>query len=92
VVRLGRPRAFYGYLTIITITYLSIITGVVAAILPPYTLIALLTVPKAIKAVQTAKLHHSQSQQLVPANAATVAIHLNTGLLLSAGYAAAAIL
>ena len=92
VVRLGRPRAFYGYLTIMALTYLSIVIGVVAGILTPFVLIALLTMPQAIKAVKVARDHHSDTPKLVPANAATVGIHLTTGLLLTAGYAAAAIL
>ena len=92
VVRLGRPRAVNGYLAVMTLTYLSIIIGVATGLLTPYTLIALVTIPKAFKAVRIAQAHHSESQKLVPANAATVAIHLTTGLLLSAGYAVAAIL
>ncbi|MCX6639956.1 MAG: prenyltransferase [bacterium] len=92
VVRMGRPRAFYGYLAIIALTYISIVVGVILRIIPPYTLIALLTLPKAIKAVKIAKAHHSNTPELVPANAATVFIHLLTGLLLSAGYVMAAIL
>lgn len=86
VVRMGRPRAFYGYVAIMGLTYLSIIVGVSTGVLTPYALIALLTLPKAIKAIQTARAYHSQSDKLVPANAATVVVHLTTGLLLSLGY------
>jgi len=91
VVRLGRPRAVYGYLIIMSGTYLSIIVGVATGILTPWVLMALLTLPQAVKAVKIAKLHHSESSELVPANAATVGIHLLTGLLMTAGYAVAAI-
>lgn len=92
VVRMGRPRAVGGYLLIIALTYISIIIGVATQLLTPFTLIALLTLPKAVKAVRVARAHHSESQKLVPANAATVAIHLITGLLLTAGYAMGAII
>jgi 1,4-dihydroxy-2-naphthoate octaprenyltransferase len=91
VVRLGRPRAVYGYLAIMLGTYLSIIVGVATGVLTPWVLLALLTVPQAIKAVKIARIHHSESAKLVPANAATVGIHLLTGLLMTAGYAVAAI-
>lgn len=91
VVRLGRPRASYGYVAIMAMTYGSIIIGVVVGILTPFVLIALLTLPQAVKAVKVARLHHSDTPNLVPANAATVGIHLMTGLLLTAGYAVAAI-
>ena len=91
VVRMGRPRAVYGYFLIMTCTYLSIILGAATGILTPWVLIALLTLPQAVKAVKVAKAYHSQSAKLVPANAATVGIHLLTGLLMTAGYAVAAI-
>lgn len=89
VVRLGRPRAVSGYIAILALTYLSIIVGV---IFNPYTLIALLTLPKAIKAIQVARAHHSESESLTPAMAGTVQIHLATGILMTVGYLIAAIL
>jgi 1,4-dihydroxy-2-naphthoate polyprenyltransferase len=92
VVRMGRPRAYYGYLIIIVLTYLSIVIGVVTKTMTPYCLIALITLPKAIQAVRITSMHHSNTPDLVPANAATVVVHLMTGLLLSVGYVVAAIL
>jgi 1,4-dihydroxy-2-naphthoate octaprenyltransferase len=92
VVRMGRPRAFYGYVAIMAVTFLSIIAGAALQIMPLYTLIALLMLPKAIGAIKVARVHHSDSQKLVPANASTIAVHLMTGLLLSIGYVIAAIL
>ncbi|TKJ39059.1 1,4-dihydroxy-2-naphthoate octaprenyltransferase [candidate division LCP-89 bacterium B3_LCP] len=91
VVRMGRKRAASGYVAIIALTYLSIIAGVAFGVLTPYTLLALLTVPKAIKAVKITRKHHSETPELVPANAATIAIHLTTGLLMTVGYILAAI-
>ena len=91
VVRMGRPKAYYGYVAIIAVTYASILIATILKITPIYTLIALLMLPKAIGAIKTARLHHSESEKLVPANAGTVAIHLTTGLLLSLGHIIAAI-
>ncbi len=92
VVRMGRPKAYYGYVAMIVVTYVSILVGAITAIMPIYTLIALITIPKAIGAIKTASVHHSDSSKLVPANAGTVAVHLTTGLLLSLGYVIAAII
>jgi 1,4-dihydroxy-2-naphthoate octaprenyltransferase len=91
VVRMGRPRAFYGYVAMMAMTYLAIIAGVALSIMPLFTLISLITLPKAFKAVKVAAVHHSDSQKLIPANAGTIQVHLMTGLLLSLGYVLAII-
>jgi len=86
VVRLGRRRAAEGYVILMAATYLSIVLGVVLRITSPFTLIALATLPVAMKAITVARAHYDEYLKLVPANAATVFIHLLTGLLLSAAY------
>lgn len=91
VVRMGRPRAVKGYAAIFILTYSTILLGVFTKLLTPWVLIALITLPQALKAVRIAQAHAEESEKLVPANAATVGIHLLTGLLMTAGYAVAAI-
>ena len=86
VVRLGRRKAAVGYLAILVATYAVIVFAVLLRITSPFTLIALATLPVAIRAVGVARAHYDEYLKLVPANAATVFIHLLTGLLLSAGY------
>ncbi|HEM61759.1 MAG TPA: 1,4-dihydroxy-2-naphthoate octaprenyltransferase [Chloroflexi bacterium] len=86
VVRLGRRKAALGYLALIVATYAVIVLAVLLRITSPFTLIALATLPVAIRAIGVARAHYDEYLQLVPANAATVFIHLLTGLLLSAGY------
>ncbi|MBU0518720.1 1,4-dihydroxy-2-naphthoate octaprenyltransferase [bacterium] len=86
VVRMGRSKAVNGYIAILAGTYLSIIVGVIFKILPVYTLLALITLPKAVSSIKVARQHHSNSEKLAPANAGTIAIHLLTGALLSIGY------
>lgn len=86
VVRLGRKRAAWGYFFLILLTYLSIFLAAVLGATSPFTLIALATLPVAIRAVGVARAHYDEYLKLVPANAATVFMHLLTGLLLSAGY------
>jgi 1,4-dihydroxy-2-naphthoate octaprenyltransferase len=86
VVRLGRARAAWGYLFLILLTYVSIFLAALFRVTSPFTLVALATLPVGVRAVQVARAHYDDHLRLVPANAATVFIHLVTGLLLSAGY------
>ncbi|MCJ7618978.1 MAG: 1,4-dihydroxy-2-naphthoate octaprenyltransferase [Anaerolineae bacterium] len=86
VVRLGRRKAALGYLALLVATYAIILLAALLRITSPFTLIALATVPVAIRAIAVARAHYDEYLMLVPANAATVFIHLLTGLLLSAGY------
>jgi 1,4-dihydroxy-2-naphthoate octaprenyltransferase len=86
VVRLGRRRAVIGYEVIMTATYLSIILGALARLISPFALLGLLTLPMALKAMRTARVHHDEYLKLAPANASTVMTHMLTGLLLSVGY------
>jgi 1,4-dihydroxy-2-naphthoate octaprenyltransferase len=86
VVRLGRRKAALGYLALLVATYTVIVLAALLRITSPFTLIALATLPVAIRAIGVARAHYDEYLQLVPANAATIFIHLLTGLLLSAGY------
>lgn len=86
VVRLGRRRAVSGYIVLIAAAYLSIPLVVALRVIPPFTLLALLTLPLAWKAIGIARLHYDDYQRLTPANATTIQIHMLTGLLLILGY------
>jgi 1,4-dihydroxy-2-naphthoate octaprenyltransferase len=86
VVRLGRRRGALGYMLLMGGTYLVIVLAAVLRITSPFTLIALATLPVAIRAVSVARAHYDEYLKLVPANAGTVFAHLLTGLLLSAAY------
>jgi 1,4-dihydroxy-2-naphthoate octaprenyltransferase len=92
VVLLGRERAVWGYVGLMTANYVAILLGVALKALPLATLVALMTLPQAYKAVRRALHFHNSIAELIPANAATVAIHLATGLLLCVGYVASGIL
>jgi len=86
VVRLGRKKATIGYVVIMLATYLSILAGVISKILTPWTLLALLTLPMAMKGIMVARANYDKSKELTPANVATVLVHLLTGILLTGGY------
>ncbi|MBI2906126.1 MAG: 1,4-dihydroxy-2-naphthoate octaprenyltransferase [Chloroflexi bacterium] len=85
-VRLGRARAFPVYLLLMAGTYLSILAGALAGLLPMTSLLALITLPMCVRAAQYIRKHHSSSFDLVPANAMTVMAHLITGLLLAVAF------
>ena len=89
---MGKEKAGIVYSVLTLAVYLWIIgwvvaelTGVVAKGMPPYCLIALLTLPLAIKAIQGAR-KHEEMDKLVPAMANNVLVVLLTQFLLGIGY------
>jgi len=86
VVRLGRKRSADVYAVIMMAAYGSIILGTIMKLMPTATLVALISMPMALKAIKIAREHYEEPLKLVPANAATIKIHLLTGLLLALGY------
>ena len=86
VVRLGRRRAATVYGVSLALVYLSLVGGVLFAGVTPFALLGLLTLPLAVKAYRVARVHYDHPQELVPANATTIKIHLTTGLLIALGY------
>ncbi len=86
VVRLGRRRAATVYGMLLAAVYISLIAGVLFGGVAPLTLLALLTIPQAIGAYRVARIHYDHPKELVPANAATIQLHLRIGLLIALGY------
>ena len=66
--------------------YVSLLLGVLLSGVTPWALLGVLTAWLTYKAVQVALVHYDDSQQLVPANAGTIQIHMLTGLLMILGY------
>jgi len=84
VVVLGSRRARWGYLLIVAAAFLSVLVGVVAGMLPLVALLMLAAVPLAVYTTRTLFRSYSQ-RSLVKANAATILLHLVSGVLLAAG-------
>ncbi|MBA7593481.1 1,4-dihydroxy-2-naphthoate octaprenyltransferase [subsurface metagenome] len=82
---IGKARASILYSVLTVAIYLWIIGGVAAGSMPAFSLIALLTLPFALKAVQGAMKHQDPSA-LVPAMANNVIVVLLTQLLLGIGF------
>ena len=90
-ITMGKTKAGIVYSALTLVVYLWIIGGVVAGQMPAFSLLALLTLPLAIKAIQGA-LKPQQMDKLVPAMANNVLVVLLTQLLLGIGYIAAGVL
>ena len=90
-ITMGKAKASIVYSVLTVIVYLWIIGGVVATwitgsvVMPPYCLIALLTIPFAIKAIR-GSMQYQDMGKLVPAMANNVMVVLLTQLLLGIGY------
>jgi len=86
VVRLGRRRATAVYGLLLAAVYLSLLAGVLFGGVAPSALLGLLTLPVAVRAYRVARVHYDHPRELAPANAATIQVHLWTGLLITLGY------
>ena len=86
----GKATASKVYSTLTIIVYLWIVCGVALKLMPVFTLIALVTLPLAIKAIQ-GSLKYQDTDKLVPAMANNVQVVLLTQLLLGIGYLLAGI-
>lgn len=86
VVRLGRNRAAFGYTLIVASCYLVVFLNILFGIAPLYTIVALIPLPLAFRAIKVAMKFHSEPPKLAPANALTIVFHFLTSVLLSLGY------
>jgi len=82
---IGKAKASIVYSALTIAVYLWIIGGVIARVMPIYCLIALLTLPFAIKAIR-GSMQYNDMSKLVPALANNVLVVLITQLLLGVGY------
>jgi 1,4-dihydroxy-2-naphthoate octaprenyltransferase len=84
-ITLGKKGAGIVYSILTALVYIWIIGAVAARIMPLFSLISLLTLPLAIKAIQGA-LKPEEMSRLIPAMANNVLVVLLTQLLLGVGY------
>jgi 1,4-dihydroxy-2-naphthoate octaprenyltransferase len=86
VVRLGREKAIIPYILIMLGAYFAIVIGTATGFLPVTSLLGLITLPLAIRAILFARANHSKPFDLLPSNALTVTSHLATGLILTLAF------
>jgi 1,4-dihydroxy-2-naphthoate octaprenyltransferase len=84
-ITIGRKKAAIFYTIVNIVTYLWIIAWVAAGFMPVWSLLALLTLPLAVKAIDSS-FHSDDLSRLVPGMAANVGNILLTQLLLGIGY------
>jgi 1,4-dihydroxy-2-naphthoate octaprenyltransferase len=82
---IGKTKTWMVYSALTIAVYLWIIGWVAAGIMPLFSLIALLTLPFAVKAIRGGRKHEDMNR-LVPAMANNVLVVLLTQLLLGIGY------
>jgi len=82
---LGKDTAARIYTALTFLVYMWIILGVTLQIMPPFTLIALLTLPMAFKAIG-GSFAHKDASKMMPAQGANVMVVLFTQFLLGVGY------
>ena len=87
---MGKAKASIAYSVLTVVVYLWIIGGVVFRVMPAFALIALLTLPFAVKAIRGSLQYHDKAK-LIPAMANNVLVVLLTQLLLGIGYILGAI-
>ena len=90
-IAIGKGKASIVYSVLTVMVYLWIVGSVVTGWMPPFTLIALLTLPFAIKAIRGA-LNYDDPGQLIPGLASNVQVVLITQLLMGIGYILAGVL
>jgi 1,4-dihydroxy-2-naphthoate octaprenyltransferase len=88
VVRLGRRRGVVLYGVVTLAAYPAVAVGATAGPMPRFCLLALATLPLALKAVLAARRFYDDPRRLAAANALTIVTHLATGALLIVGYLA----
>jgi len=86
VVVLGKKNAVILYHVLLAAVYLTIIALIIFKFLPVFCLIAFLSLPLALKAFVISKKNFNKIEELLPANAATIGLHLIIGLLLGIGF------
>jgi 1,4-dihydroxy-2-naphthoate polyprenyltransferase len=86
-VRLSKAAVIRGYDWSVTVAYALIAAGAIAGILPRPTLIALATIPMAVKVSRALRRDYEDPYALMfSAMGTNIKLHLYTGLLMFAGY------
>ncbi len=86
VVLLGKEKAVGMYRSLLLLAYVFIVAMVAARVFPIFCLAALLTVPLGYGAATVSRRHYGSHPELLPANAATIALHFLIGISLTAGF------
>ena len=86
VARMGKEKASKYFKYLLATPYLLIVVGVIFGFMPPLTLIAIITLPKARSAWRFLESNYNGIMELIPAMANTVMTTIYTGILLALAY------
>lgn len=92
VVRLGRKKARKWYYVLMFASYAAVLISVLFDFISPWGLLAMATLPLAVKAVKVLRANCDKIEELMPANALTIQIHLLFGMLMTVGLIAGKVL
>jgi 1,4-dihydroxy-2-naphthoate octaprenyltransferase len=85
-VRLSREAVVSAYAAAVALTYALILVGGISGIIVRPTLIALLTIPMALKVLRGMRTFYDDPYALMPVMATGVQLHVATGILMFVGY------
>lgn len=85
-IRLGKARAARLFKVIPASAYTLLICGVILRLMPLWSLLALLAVPSAVKAVRFCERYYDKPMELIPGMASMIKATLSTGALLAVAY------
>lgn len=86
VVLLGKEKAVIIFNIFLWLTYVIIAFGAIFGGLPWITLITFLTIPAAFKITQVSSKNFDKVNELLPANAGTIGLHMMVGLVMSVSF------
>ena len=97
VLRLGYTRSIGAYVGMVVTAYLLIIVYALLEVFSPgitslTSLIALFSLPFAVKAIRILRANYKDPHAIIPANANTIFLHLSFGVLAILGFAIGAVL
>ncbi|MDO8567238.1 MAG: prenyltransferase [Dehalococcoidales bacterium] len=90
-ITMGKARASLLYCALTILVYVWIVAWVIARVMPVYALLALLTLPFAVKAIQGSR-HYDDMAKFTPAMASNVMVVLLVQFALGIGYVLATVL
>jgi len=86
IVILGKERAIKIYYLLLSLVYLTIVSGIIFRFLPLFSILAFLSLPLSLRAIAISWKNYNKLEELLPVNAITIKLHSIIGLLLTAGY------
>lgn len=81
-----KRKAFWIYALLLIFVYVWLIAFTLFGMFPVWTLLIIITIPMVYRAIRIVSNHYDQIEELLPANALTIGIHLLVSLLVAVGF------